>query len=79
MADASAVMALSEVEWGGGGGGPPGCPFADWRIANGNNNNNNYNLYSSKREIKAVVRLHNEEHISIILSHETDTHTHSYS
>ena len=37
------------------------------------NNNNNYNhiLYSPQREIKAVVRSHNEEHSSIIRSHET--------
>ena len=28
------------------------------------NNNNNNILYSSRREIKAVVRSHNEEHIS---------------
>ena len=33
-----------------------------------NNNNNNNILYSSQREIKAFVRSHNEEHISIILS-----------
>ena len=39
-------------------------------------NNNNNILYSSQREIKAVVRSHNEEHISIILSHETHAHTH---
>ena len=39
--------------------------------------NNNNILYSSQREIKAVVRSHNEEHISIILSHETHAHTHS--
>ena len=45
---------------------------------NNNNDNNNDILYSSQREIKAVVRSHNEEHISIILSHETHTHTHSY-
>ena len=32
--------------------------------------NSNNILYSSQREIKAVVRSHNEEHISIILSHE---------
>ena len=35
-------------------------------------------LYSFEREIKAVVRSHNEEHISIILSHETHAHTHSW-
>ena len=35
-----------------------------------NNNNNNNRLYSSQREIKAVVRSHNEEHISIILNRE---------
>ena len=34
-----------------------------------NNNNNNNTLYSSLRKIKAVVRSHNEEPISIILSH----------
>ena len=33
------------------------------------NNNNNNILYSSQCEIKAVVRSHNEEHISVILSH----------
>ena len=37
--------------------------------------NNNNILYSSLREIKAVVRSHNEEHISIILNHETLSHT----
>ena len=41
------------------------------------NNNNNNILYSSQREIKAVVRSHDEEHISIILNHETHAHTHS--
>ena len=51
------------VCWGGGG--------------DNNNNNNNNILYSSQREIKAVVHSHNEEHISIILSHETHAHTHS--
>ena len=40
------------------------------------NNNNNNILYSSQLEIKAVIRSHNEEHISIILSHETHAHTH---
>ena len=45
--------------------------------AHNNNNNNNNVLYSAQREIKAVVRSHNEEHISIILSHETHAHTHS--
>ena len=40
------------------------------RVCFSNNNNNNNNiLYSSLQEIKAVVRSHNEEHISIILSH----------
>ena len=39
-----------------------------------NNNNNNNILYLSQREIKAVVRSHNKEHISIILSHETHAH-----
>ena len=34
-----------------------------------NNNNNNNTLYSSLRKIKAVVRSHNEEHISITLNH----------
>ena len=32
-------------------------------------NNSNDILYSSQQEIKAVVRSHNEEHISIIISH----------
>ena len=41
--------------------------------------NNNNILYSSQREIKAVVRSHNEEHMSIILSHETHTHTPPFS
>ena len=41
------------------------------------NNNSNNILYSSQREIKAVVRSINEEHISIILGHETHAHTHS--
>ena len=45
-------------------------------VRHGNNNNNNI-LDSSQREIKAVVQSHNEEHISIILSHETHAHTHS--
>ena len=40
-----------------------------------NSNNSNNILYSSQREIKAVVRWHNEEHISIILCHETRTYT----
>ena len=44
-------------------------------VPQGDNNNNI--LYSSQREIKAVVRSHNEEHLSIILSHETHAHTHS--
>ena len=39
--------------------------------------NSNNILYSSQREIKAVVRSHNEERISIILSHEPHAHTHS--
>ena len=34
-------------------------------------------VYSSQWEIKAVVRSYNEEHISIILSHETHTHMHT--
>ena len=37
---------------------------------NNNNNNNNDILYSSQWEIIAVVRSHNKENISIILSHE---------
>ena len=37
------------------------------------NNNNKDVLYSSQREIKAVVRSHNEEHISVIL---VTKHTH---
>ena len=41
------------------------------------NNNKNNILYSSLREIKAVVRSDNEGHISIILSHQTHAHTHS--
>ena len=41
------------------------------------NNNNNNMLYSSQREIKDDVGSHNEEHISIILRHETHAHTHS--
>ena len=40
-------------------------------------NNDNNILYSSQCEIKAAVRSHNKEHISIILSHETHAHTHS--
>ena len=32
-------------------------------------------LYSSQREIKAVIRSHNAEHISITLSHEIHTYT----
>ena len=40
-----------------------------------NNNNNNNILDSPQWEIKAVVRLHNKEHISIILSHEPQAHT----
>ena len=39
--------------------------------------NNNNILYESQWEIKAVIRSHNGEHISIILSHETHAHTHS--
>ena len=39
--------------------------------------NNNNILYSSQREIKAVVRSHNEEHISVIQSHETPAHIHT--
>ena len=34
-------------------------------------------LYSSQWEIKAVVRSHNEEHISVILNHEPHAHTHN--
>ena len=41
-------------------------------------NNSNNILYSSQREIKAVVRSHNEEHVSIIQSHETHAHTRSW-
>ena len=42
-----------------------------------NNNNSNNILYSSQREIKAFVRSHNEEHISIPkLSWKTDSVTH---
>ena len=52
-----------------------GNPY-DVLLCHGNNNNNNI-LDSSQREIKAVVQSHNEEHISIILSHETHAHTHS--
>ena len=33
-----------------------------------NNNNNNNILYSSQQEIKAVIRSHNGEHISVNLS-----------
>ena len=47
------------------------------KLINHFNNNNNNILYSSQQEIKDVVRSHNEEHISIILSHETHAHTHS--
>ena len=36
---------------------------------------NNNILYSSQRKIKAVIRSHNEGHISVILSHETCTYT----
>ena len=50
----------SERERGGGG--------LTGRQTNREVTNNNI-LYSSQREIKAVVRSHNEEHISIILSH----------
>ena len=39
--------------------------------------NKNNTLYSSQREIKAIVRSHNEEHISVILNHEPHAHTHS--
>ena len=35
---------------------------------------NNNTLYSSQWEIKAVVRSHNEEHISVILSHVHSLH-----
>ena len=41
-----------------------------------NNNNNNNILYSSQQETEAVIQSHNEEHISIILSH--GTHAHVY-
>ena len=43
----------------------------------GVDNNSNNILYSSQREIKAVVRSHNDEHVSVILSRETHAHTHS--
>ena len=46
-------------------------PSAD-RGIEGNNNNI---FYSSQRETKAVVRSHNEEHISIIVSHEPHAYT----
>jgi len=52
------------------------CSAISGIIINNNSNNKN-NLHSPQREIKAVVRSHNEEHISIILSHETHAHTHS--
>ena len=42
-----------------------------------NDNKNNNMLCSSRWEIKAVVRSHNEEHTSVILSRETYAHTHS--
>ena len=39
---------------------------------------NNNNIFdSSQWKIKAVIRSHNEEHISVILSHETHAHTHT--
>ena len=37
--------------------------------------NDNNILYSSQQEIKAVIWSHNKEQISIILSHETHTHS----
>ena len=46
------------------------------RTWNSNNNNNNI-LYSSQREIKAVVWSHNEEHISIIIK-SWNTRTRTY-
>ena len=52
-----------QSEWYGGRG-RSACV-----ITREDNNNNNNMLYSSQREIKAVARSHNEEHISIILSH----------
>ena len=65
----------------GGGGGEVVCVCGggtnQHRVMYHNNNNNT--LYSSQREIKAVVRSHNEEHISVILSHETHAHTHIHS
>ena len=39
-------------------------------IEHNNNNNNSHIFYSSRRDIKAVVRSHNEENLSVILSHE---------
>ena len=39
---------------------------------------NNNILYSSQRKIKTVIRSHNEEHISVILSHETHAHIYIY-
>ena len=45
-------------------------------LSDPNQDNNNNILYSFQLEIKAVVRSHNEEHVSIILSHETHAHTH---
>ena len=44
--------------------------------AHKNNSNNNSTLHSSQREIKAVVRSHNEERISIILK-SRNTHTYT--
>ena len=49
--------------------------FVDYLERRDERVNNNNILYSSQREIKAVVRSHNEEHVSIILSHETRTYT----
>ena len=42
--------------------------YQEYAHDKGTRDNNNI-FYSSLREIKAVVRSHNEEHISIILSH----------
>ena len=76
---------------GGGGGvrdefGPLPDQYLDRDIKSlehvrgwgGDNSKNNHNiLHSSQWEIKVVVRPHNEEHISIILSREPHAYTHS--
>ena len=61
---------------GKGSTGDPHSMQLNYNQTNNSNNNNNI-FYSSQREIKAVVRSHNEEHISIILSHKAHAHTHS--